>query len=51
MKIRLSLSLCQENLEKIDARIREGTFRNRSHAIEFAIRQATGATGGKHDGS
>ncbi|MBI2577077.1 hypothetical protein HYV84_07730 [Candidatus Woesearchaeota archaeon] len=38
MKIKLSLSLHKKSLDAISELIEDGTFRNRSHAVEFAIR-------------
>ena len=37
MKKKLSISIEEEKISKIDAYIEEGTFRNKSHLIEFAV--------------
>jgi len=42
MKIKLSLSLYEKTLDTISELIEDGTFRNRSHAVEFAIRHLNG---------
>ncbi len=37
MKTKLSISLEQETVQKIEEHIKRGTFRNKSHAVEFAL--------------
>ncbi len=39
MKVKLSISLDEETLEKVEQRLQDGTFRNRSHVIEWATRK------------
>jgi len=37
MKQKISLSMEEETLKKIDAYVSEGSFRNKSHVVEFAL--------------
>jgi len=37
MKTKLSITVDEENVRQIDKFVEDGTFRNKSHAIEFAI--------------
>ena len=37
MKKKLSISIEEQTISKIDKHIEEGTFRNKSHLIEFAV--------------
>ncbi|MBI4983243.1 hypothetical protein HZC32_01190 [Candidatus Woesearchaeota archaeon] len=37
MKQKICISIDTETLFQIKERVREGTFRNKSHAIEFAV--------------
>jgi Arc/MetJ-type ribon-helix-helix transcriptional regulator len=37
MKQKLSISIEQDSIRKIEQKVNEGVFRNKSHLIEFAI--------------
>ncbi len=37
MKVKLSISLDEETIQKIEEQIEKGIFRNKSHAVEFAL--------------
>jgi Arc/MetJ-type ribon-helix-helix transcriptional regulator len=37
MKKKLSISIEEETIDKLDDYLNEGTFRNKSHVIEFAL--------------
>lgn len=37
MKKNLSISVEEETIDKLDDYVSEGTFRNKSHVIEFAL--------------
>jgi Arc/MetJ-type ribon-helix-helix transcriptional regulator len=37
MKQKISITIEKETLEQIDETIKEGIFRNKSHAIEFSL--------------
>ncbi|MFC1728563.1 hypothetical protein ACFLZ7_03810 [Nanoarchaeota archaeon] len=37
MKTKLSISLDEETVSKIEEQISKGVFRNKSHAVEFAL--------------
>jgi len=37
MKKKLSISVEEETIDKLDDYVSEGTFRNKSHVIEFAL--------------
>ena len=39
MKQKLSISVDEEVVKQIEKKIVEGLFRNRSHALEFAIKK------------
>ena len=39
MKEKISITVEKETIEAIEREIAEGTFRNRSHAIEFAVKK------------
>ncbi len=38
MKQKLSVTLEKETLQRLDGLLEDGSFRNKSHAIEFALR-------------
>lgn len=42
MKYKLSISVDEKTLDMIQEGIREGKFRNRSHAFEYAISKVVG---------
>ena len=42
MKEKICISIDSETLFKVKEKVREGTFRNKSHAIEFAISKLLG---------
>ncbi len=37
MKRKISVSIDEESVEKLDEYVQEGSFRNKSHVIEFAL--------------
>lgn len=37
MKQKLSVSIDEETIEKLDVYVSEGSFRNKSHVVEFAL--------------
>ena len=37
MKQKLSISIDKETIEKLNSYISEGSFRNKSHVVEFAL--------------
>ncbi len=39
MKHKLSITMDEETIIKIREAIREGSFRNKSHAIEYAVKR------------
>ena len=39
MKQKLSISIETNTIEEIEDRVREGSFRNKSHFIEYAVNQ------------
>ena len=39
MKIKLSISIDERILSDIDKKIDSGIFRNKSHAVEFAVKK------------
>ncbi len=39
MKLKLSIAMDEKHLSKITELIKTGRFRNRSHAIEYAVMQ------------
>jgi Arc/MetJ-type ribon-helix-helix transcriptional regulator len=39
MKHKVSISLDEETIVKVREQIRTGKFRNRSHAVEYALRR------------
>ena len=39
MKSKISISISKELLNKLDARLEDGLFRNKSHIIEYAVNQ------------
>ncbi len=41
MKSKISITVDKEVLELIEKLIKSGKFRNRSHALEFSIKQLT----------
>lgn len=43
MKNKLSVSLNQETLDKVEFLIQDGTFRNKSHVVEIAINKLIGS--------
>jgi Arc/MetJ-type ribon-helix-helix transcriptional regulator len=47
MKKKLSISIEEKTITKIDDLVKEGTFRNKSHLIEFAISRLLGNKNGK----
>lgn len=47
MKEKICISMDSETLLKIKEKVREGTFRNKSHAIEFAVTKLLG--GNQHN--
>lgn len=42
MKEKLSITVEKETVELLEKLIREGRFRNKSHALEYSLRKATG---------
>ena len=46
MKIKLSVTLDDELLDKLDEALSDGKFRNKSHFVEYAVRRLME----KHDG-
>lgn len=44
MKEKICISMDSATLLKIKEKVREGTFRNKSHAIEFAIIKLLGGS-------
>ncbi len=38
MKLKLSVSMDPELVNKAEEKVKEGTFRNKSHIIEFALK-------------
>jgi len=38
MKQKLSVTLEKETLQRLDLFLEDGSFRNKSHAVEFALR-------------
>jgi len=38
MKAKISVSIDEETLVKMRERLREGSFRNKSHLIEYAVK-------------
>ena len=44
MKDKICISIDRETLLQIKEKVREGIFRNKSHAIEFAINKILGAS-------
>ena len=39
MKTKLSITVDEEIVRMIEAKVEEGLFRNKSHALEFAIKR------------
>ncbi len=39
MKQKLSITIDEETVEMIDEAVQKGTFRNKSHAIEFSLKR------------
>lgn len=39
MKTKLSITVDDDVVRQIEAKVQEGLFRNKSHALEFAIRR------------
>lgn len=39
MKIKLSISLDEDTVKKVEECLKNGSFRNRSHVVEFAIKR------------
>ncbi len=39
MKLKISISVEEETLDKIDEKVKHGTFRNRSHAFEYSLKK------------
>lgn len=39
MKSKISITIDEENIQLIEKAIEDGMFRNRSHAVEFAVEQ------------
>lgn len=39
MKSKISITLDNETVEKISSEIASGRFRNKSHAVEFAVKK------------
>ena len=39
MKLKLSISMDEETVRVLEESLKEGRFRNKSHAIEFAVRK------------
>jgi len=39
MKQKISISIEKETVNKIKKKVAEGIFRNKSHAVEFAVRK------------
>jgi len=37
MKQKLSITIDEENVRQIEEVLQEGTFRNKSHVVEFAV--------------
>lgn len=42
MKQKMSISIEEEMIDKIEEKVSEGTFRNKSHVIEFALNKLMG---------
>ncbi|MDP6293681.1 MAG: ribbon-helix-helix domain-containing protein [Candidatus Woesearchaeota archaeon] len=38
MKCKVSISVDEATLEKLDSSLEKGVFRNRSHAVEYALK-------------
>jgi len=47
MKIQTSITVDQEIMLKLKERIRDGSFRNKSHLFEFAVRKLLEGEGKK----
>jgi Arc/MetJ-type ribon-helix-helix transcriptional regulator len=45
MKNKISISVDQEVLDKIDASVEDGKFRNRSHAFEYGLKKVFDGSG------
>ncbi len=39
MKIKVSISMDKETVQRVEARVKDGIFRNKSHFIELATRR------------
>ena len=39
MKLRMSISVDEETVKKIQDKLRTGSFRNKSHVVEYAVRK------------
>jgi Arc/MetJ-type ribon-helix-helix transcriptional regulator len=39
MKQKISISVEEETVEQIEKRIKDGTFRNKSHCVEYAVKK------------
>jgi len=37
MKIKVSISMDEETLKQIEGKLENGTYRNKSHFVEFAV--------------
>lgn len=42
MKTKISVSIDDETVQKIESELKTGFFRNKSHVIEYAIKQFLG---------
>lgn len=47
MKQKISISVDEETIKDIEKYVKEGTFRNKSHAVEFAVRKLVSLEVGK----
>ena len=39
MKQKISISIEEKTIKKIEEKVEEGTFRNKSHCVEFAVKK------------
>ena len=42
MKQKVSISLDEKTIEHVDKKLHTGTFRNRSHFVEYAVKKLLG---------
>jgi Arc/MetJ-type ribon-helix-helix transcriptional regulator len=47
MKIQTSITVDEEIFVKLKERLRDGSFRNKSHLFEFAVRKLLAEEGGR----